>query len=165
MAGKTHRYTPGIEWTGNLGTGTSSYRAYGRQHRLTAPGRPAIEASSDAAFRGDAARWNPEDLLVCSVSTCHMLWYLHLCADAGVVVIAYRDTPEGVMAEEKDGSGRFTDVTLRPEIVLAPGADVEVAKRLHHEAHEKCFIANSVNFPIRCEPSFRTDQERETAHA
>lgn len=164
MSGKTHRYAPGTEWTGNLGTGTSSYRAYSRQHRLTAPGRPPIEASSDAAFRGDAARWNPEDLLVCSVSACHMLWYLHLCAEAGVVVTAYRDIPEGTMDETPDGGGRFTVVTLRPEIVLAPGTDMEAARRLHHDAHEKCFIANSVNFPIGCEPSFRVGQT-ETAHA
>lgn len=164
MPGRTHRYTPGIEWTGNLGTGTSSYRTYGRQHRLTAPGRPPIEASSDAAFRGDAARWNPEDLLVGSISACHMLWYLHLCADAGVVVTAYRDSPEGTMTEGAHGGGQFTGVTLRPEVTLAPGADIEAAKRLHHEAHEKCFIANSVNFPIGCEPKFSIG-EKETARA
>jgi organic hydroperoxide reductase OsmC/OhrA len=151
MAEKLHHYRPTVTWTGNTGTGTSSYRAYGRSHVISAPGRADILGSSDPGFRGDGTRWNPEDLLVASVSTCHQLWYLHLCSDAGVVVLEYRDAPEGVMVETADGGGHFTKVTLRPTIRIAPGGDVAKAQALHHDAHEKCFVANSVNFPIAVE--------------
>jgi organic hydroperoxide reductase OsmC/OhrA len=145
---KNHTYTLTVDWTGNRGTGTSAYGAYGRDHAIRAPGKPVIAGSSDPAFRGDAARYNPEDLLVASIAACHMLWYLHLCAVRKIVVTAYRDEPVGVMEEGADGGGRFTQVTLRPAVTLAPGADGNLAKRLHEEAHAKCFIANSVNFPI-----------------
>jgi len=148
---REHRYAVEIEWTGNQGTGTSGYRAYGRDHLVSAPGKPAIPGSSDPAFRGDRARWNPEELLVVSVSQCHMLWYLHLAADAGIAVVDYRDAPAGVMVENADGSGRFTEIVLRPQVIVAAGADPSQALALHHAAHEKCFIANSVNFPVRCE--------------
>lgn len=148
---KLHRYEIAIEWTGNRGTGTSGYRAYGRDHLVKAPGKPAIEGSSDPAFRGDPTRYNPEDLLVASLSACHMLWFLHLCADAGIVVTAYRDDAAGFMEETADGGGHFTEVVLRPEAVLAAGdaAAIERATALHAEAHAKCFIANSVKFPVR----------------
>jgi organic hydroperoxide reductase OsmC/OhrA len=149
---REHRYTVEIEWTGNRDTGTSGYRAYGRDHVATAPGKPAIPGSSDPSFRGDAGRWNPEELLVVSLSQCHMLWYLHLASEAGIVVVEYRDVPEGVMAETADGGGRFVSVVLKPQIVLAEGSDPARAQALHHAAHEKCFIANSVNFPVGCEP-------------
>jgi organic hydroperoxide reductase OsmC/OhrA len=143
-------------WTGNRGVGTRGYRDYGRDHEIVAAGKPAIPGSSDPAFRGDAARWNPEEMLVASLSTCHQLWYLHLCSDAGVIVEAYEDDAEGEMAEGADGGGRFVGVTLRPRAVLAAGADMALAAALHHAAHDKCFIANSVNFPITVEPSFET---------
>lgn len=149
---RTHRYQVGVEWTGNLGHGTADYKSYGRDHRITAPGRPELAGSSDPAFRGDAARWNPEDLLLASLSSCHMLWYLHLCSAAGIVVLAYRDEAEGVMAEDQDGGGRFAAATLRPVAMLAPGADAVHALALHEEAHRLCFIANSVNFPVTLEP-------------
>ena len=147
-----HHYRTALEWTGNRGSGTKDYRAYGRDHVVKAAGKPPIAGSSDPAFRGDKARWNPEELLVASLAQCHMLWYLHLAAAAGIIVTAYRDEAEGVMLETDDGSGRFASVVLRPRVVLAPGSDPEQAKRLHHAAHEKCFIANSVNFPVACEP-------------
>jgi organic hydroperoxide reductase OsmC/OhrA len=155
MPEKTHRYTVTVTWTGNRGTGTSDYRAYGRDHEIAAAGKPMIPGSSDPAFRGDAARWNPEEMLVASVSTCHQLWYLHLAAVAGIRVLGYEDAPEGIMAETQDGSGRFTGVTLRPRIALAAGADMTKAAALHHDAHAMCFVANSVNFPIGCEPEFQ----------
>ena len=153
---KDHAYAVTITWTGDKGTGTSAYRAYARQHEVTALGKPAIPASSDPAFRGDPARYNPEELLVASLSSCHMLWYLHLCSVNGVVVTAYEDCAEGFMHEQPGGEGRFTEVVLQPEIVLAPGSDVERARALHEEANAKCFIANSVNFPVRHEPVIRT---------
>ena len=151
---ENHHYTTAIEWTGNRGTGTSAYRAYSRDHVIRIPGKPDIPGSSDPHFLGDPARHNPEEMLVAALSTCHMLWYLHLCAEAGIVVTAYRDAAEGVMALESDGGGRFTTVTLRPEVALAPGADAARARALHHDAHEKCFIARSVHFPVTVEPLF-----------
>jgi len=153
---KQHHYHATITWTGNKGSGTSSYRAYGRDHEISAPGKPVILASSDPAFQGDPARYNPEDLLVASLSECHMLWYLSLCTRNRIIVLDYRDEASGTMEQDADGGGRFTEVTLRPVITVAAESDVEVAKHLHHEAHEKCFIANSVNFPVRCEPAFHT---------
>jgi len=158
MSLKDHAYTVTITWTGSRGTGTSAYRAYDRRHEITAVHKPAIPASSDPAFLGDGKRWNPEDLLVASLSSCHMLWYLHLCAVNGVAVTSYEDCAEGVMQEQPGGEGRFTEVVLQPEIVLAPGSDVDRAHALHAEAHARCFIANSVNFPVRHEPVIRVTQ-------
>ncbi len=140
-----------MRWTGNLGTGTSGYRAYKRDHEIAAPGKQSILGSSDPAFRGDPSRYNPEELLVASLSTCHMLWYLHLCAEAGVVVTGYADEPVGRMAEAEDGGGRFTEVVLRPRVSVAEGTDRELAQHLHEKAHHLCFIANSVNFPVTCQ--------------
>jgi organic hydroperoxide reductase OsmC/OhrA len=150
---KKHTYELTIDWTGNLGSGTSAYDAYSRDHLIRAGTKMAIEASSDPAFRGNATRHNPEDLFVASVSSCHMLWYLHLCATNKIVVTAYVDEAIGTMQEEKNGSGRFVDVTLRPRVTIGAGGDAALAARLHEDAHRYCFIANSVNFPVRCEPS------------
>ena len=152
MADGQHHYRVRVRWTGNRGTGTESYRGYERAHELSVSGKPDIPGSSDPAFRGDPARWNPEELLLASVSACHQLWYLHLCASKGISVIAYEDDAEAVMKEDASGSGRFVSATLRPRITLRAGDDALLAQRLHHAAHEKCFIANSVNFPIACEP-------------
>jgi len=152
---KTHRYATRTEWTGNLGVGTAGYRAYSREHLISAPGKPELPGSSDPAFRGDAARWNPEDLLVASLSSCHMLWYLHLCAQAKLSVLAYVDDAVGTMVETPDGSGRFAEVVLRPVATLATEGDTLRATALHDEAHHMCFIANSVNFPVRVEPTVR----------
>ncbi len=152
MSGRQHHYNPTVTWTGNLGSGTSTYRAYARDHVVSVAGRPDIPGSSDPAFRGDASRHNPEDLLVASLSACHMLWYLHLAAEASVVVTAYRDTPEGLMVEDADRGGWFERVALRPEVTIAPASDPTVARDLHEAAHRKCFIANSMNFPVTIEP-------------
>ncbi len=150
--GKEHKYSVSVTWTGNTGTGTSGYRSYERAHEISAGGKPAISASSDPAFRGDATRWNPEELLLAALSSCHQLAYLHLCAVAGVVVVDYVDYAEGTMAETPDGAGQFTRVLLRPKVTIAAGSDAAKALALHHEAHEKCFIARSVDFPVECEP-------------
>ncbi len=148
-----HTFKAGIEWTGNTGTGTSGFRAYERRYEITADGKPNIPGSSDPAFRGDPTRYNPEDLLVASLSACHMLWYLGLCAKAGVVVVEYLDRAEGEMALEANGSGRFTRVMLRPRVELAPGSDLDRARAIHHEAGTMCFIANSVNFEVCHDPT------------
>ena len=158
MAGREHRYQVTVEWTGNTGTGTAGYRTYERRHEIGAPGagKPGIPGSSDPAFRGDAARWNPEELLVASLSACHQLWYLHLCADAGVVVTAYVDRAEGTMVEEAGGAGQFTRVLLRPTVTVAAGADVARARALHADAHAMCYVARSMNFPVEHEPEIHT---------
>lgn len=155
-APKTHHYQVDIMWTGNIGQGTANYRAYERSHDISVPGKPTILGSSDPAFRGDKTRYNPEEMLVASIATCHMLWYLHLCTEAGIVVTSYVDHPVGIMSESADGSGRFQSVTLKPEITLASG-DRAVAEALHKKAHHFCFIANSVNFPILCESTLRVE--------
>jgi organic hydroperoxide reductase OsmC/OhrA len=149
---RRHQYEVTVTWTGNSGTGTSGYRNYERAHEISALGKSTVAGSSDPTFRGDRTRWNPEELLVASLSACHKLWYLHLCAEAGVVVDTYVDKAIGVMEESADGSGQFVEVTLRPRVVLAPGSDKAKAESLHHQAHSKCFIARSVNFPVLCEP-------------
>ena len=148
-----HSYRVSLQWTGNKGQGTASYRTYDRSFKIEVTGKPTIFGSSDPAFRGDEHKYNPEELLVASISSCHLLWYLHLCADAGIIVTSYRDRPLGKMAETEDGSGKFTEVILQPEMAIANKSNLDRAKYLHEQAHKFCFIANSVNFPILCQPS------------
>ena len=148
-----HNYQISLQWTGNVGSGTSHYRAYSRNHEIGAAGKAAsIPGSSDPHFRGDAARYNPEELLVAALSACHMLAYLHLCAVNDVVVTAYEDHASGAMITAADGSGQFSSVILRPSVAITPESNAEKALTLHHEAHHLCFIANSVRFPVRHEP-------------
>jgi organic hydroperoxide reductase OsmC/OhrA len=149
-----HHYTVTTTWTGNRGSGTSSYRAYGREHELSSQGKLcSIPGSSTAAFRGDEKRYNPEELLVAALSACHMLWFLHLCADAGIIVTHYRDPAHGTLQLQADGSGQFCEVVLRPEVELADAARYTETAVLHERAHNLCFISRSVNFPVRCEPA------------
>ena len=154
-APRTHRYEITVEWTGNTGTGTSSYKAYARDHAISAGTKPPIPGSSDPKFRGDPARWNPEELLVASLSACHKLWYLHLCATSGIVVTSYVDHAVGEMEDTADGGGRFSRVVLRPQVTITAASDAAKARALHAQAHSKCFIANSVNFPVEHEPDIR----------
>ena len=151
MAAREHHYQLSVEWTGNSGKGTESYRSYQCDFVVTTANKPAIQGSSDPAFLGDATRWNPEDMLLASTSACHKLWYLHLCAEAGIVVTAYRDNAEGTMIEGE--KGRFTQIILKPQVTVRQGSDKALALALHHNAHEMCFIANSLNFPVLCEAS------------
>ena len=152
---RTHRYDLTMTWTGNRGSGTSGYRDYGRDHEIGAEGRPLIEGSSDPTFRGDKTRWNPELELVAALSQCHMLSYLHACAAAGIVVTGYADEAHGTMTETTDGGGHFIEVVLRPRVTVTSPDMVAKAAGLHREAHQKCFIASSVNFPVRHEPVVR----------
>ena len=150
---REHSYEARVTWTGNLGQGTAGYKAYARDYDIACPGRPPLRGSADPVFRGDAGRHNPEDLLVAALSACHMLWYLHLCSDAGVVVTAYEDAAEGTMATHPpEGAGEFTRVTLRPRVTIAAGSDAALAARLHARAGANCFVARSVNFPVTHEP-------------
>ncbi|CAD5295469.1 MULTISPECIES: OsmC family protein [unclassified Imperialibacter] len=152
---KTHHYQSTIRWTGNKGTGTSGYRDYERSHTVSIDGKPDILTSSDPSFRGDKRRHNPEELFLSSISSCHMLWFLHLCSDAGIVVTDYADNAEGTMVENPDGSGQFSEVVLRPAVTITDATRVDETQRLHHKANEMCFIARSVNFKVRHEPSVR----------
>ena len=150
---KEHQYTAQVTWTGNRGTGTSGYTAYDRDHLISANGKPDILGSSDPAFLGNGNKYNPEDSLVAALSACHMLWYLHLCSVNGVVVIDYVDKATGIMKENEDGSGQFSEVTLHPLITVESPTMAEKAKLLHEDAHRMCFIARSVNFPVRHQPT------------
>ncbi|CAM3121441.1 OsmC family protein [Prescottella defluvii] len=162
---REHHYTLTVAWTGNRGVGTADHRAYDREHRVSAPAKPDLPGSSDPAFRGDPARWNPEELLVASLAQCHMLWFLSLAASAGIVVIGYTDRPVGTMAEEPSGAGQFTEVTLNPDVTVRDrnsrdvlGADLLAQiESLHQKANEMCFIARSVNFAVRHRPTTRVE--------
>lgn len=149
--GKIHHYKATIEWTGNKGTGTSGYRDYGREHIVRIQNKADLSGSSDPSFRGDPTLHNPEDMLVASLSACHLLTYLHLCAVNNVVVENYIDEAAGTMQETPNGGGHFTEVVLRPKVWVKEEWMKEKAKELHHQAHQLCFIANSVNFPVRHE--------------
>tara|TARA_A100001037_G_scaffold304944_1_gene343404 strand:- start:5758 stop:6228 length:471 start_codon:yes stop_codon:yes gene_type:complete len=145
---KEHRYTATVTWTGNQGGGTTDYKAYTRDYDIGCAGKPLIQGSADPGYLGDAGRHNPEDMLLASLSACHMLWYLHLCATNKVVVTAYEDAAEGVMQTNPDGSGEFKRVTLKPRITITPDSDAATAESLHEKANAMCFIARSVNFPV-----------------
>ncbi|HEX5960666.1 MAG TPA: OsmC family protein [Rhodanobacteraceae bacterium] len=151
MTGREHHYRVGVEWMGNRGSGTDGYRNYGREHVIRIEGKPDIAGSSDPMFRGDAARHNPEDMLVAALSTCHMLAYLHLATLAGVVVTAYVDAAEGTLVTEGNG-GNFSEVVLHPVVTIGAASDPGKARAAHEDAHHACFIAASVNFQVRCEP-------------
>jgi len=149
---KQHNYSVKLEWTGNKGSGTFDYRSYSRSHVISAEDKSAdIQGSSDPNFHGDEARYNPEELFLSSLSACHMLWYLHLCTVNDVIVLEYIDHPKGRMEEDANGSGRFTEVVLHPEVVVSKPNMIEKANELHHKANKMCFIANSCNFEIKHE--------------
>jgi len=149
---KHHHYKTTIEWTGNKGSGTSNYRDYERSHTISVENKPIIEGSSDPAFRGDKTKYNPEEMLLSSLSSCHMLWYLHFCSEAEIIVTDYIDNATGTMEETTNGSGHFTEVVLNPIVTITDETQIEKAKELHTKANEFCFIANSVSFPVKHSP-------------
>lgn len=144
-----HHYKTKIQWTGNKGTGTNNYRDYERSHTISIENKLTIEGSSDPAFRGDKMKHNPEELFLPSLSSCHMLWYLHFCSEVGIVVVDYTDEATGIMEETSNGSGHFTEIILNPTVIVTAESMIETAEQLHHKANEFCFIANSVNFPVK----------------
>lgn len=153
-----HHYNATIQWTGNKGEGTANYRVFDRDHTISIDNKADIWGSSDPAFRGDKTKHNPEDLLVASLSACHMLWYLHLCTEAGIIVTDYTDNATGTMTETPNGSGHFTEVILNPIVTITQQSMIEKANDLHKKANEFCFIANSVNFPVRHNPTAKTKE-------
>jgi organic hydroperoxide reductase OsmC/OhrA len=150
---KTHQYSLTVRWTGNKGNGTSSYRAYDRSHIVQIDNKVDILGSSDPGFLGDPKKHNPEELFVASISTCHMLWYLHLCAEAGVVVTDYYDHAVGTMLETADGGGYFSEVSLHPTVTVTDQSMADKANSIHQQANALCFIANSVKFPVHHHPT------------
>ncbi|WP_018344295.1 OsmC family protein [Cytophaga aurantiaca] len=148
-----HTYKSKITWTGNTGTGTADYKTYERSHIISIQNKADIQATSDPAFRGDKTKHNPEDLFLSALSSCHMLWYLHLCTTAGINVLSYEDNPVGIMEESYNGSGKFTEVTLHPAVLITDTTQIDKANALHHEANKMCFIANSCNFEVKHQPS------------
>ena len=149
-----HDYSAVVLWTGDRGEGTAHYRSYDRTWRIVTPGKAPIECSNDPLLGGDPARPNPEDLLLASLSACHMLWFLHLASNAGLVVTGYEDEPVGIGETAGNGAGRFLRATLRPKVTLRRGADLTIADRLHRKVHDYCFIGRSVNFPVTCEATY-----------
>lgn len=164
---QAHFYKSHITWTGNRGNGTTGYGAYDRSHQVAIENKPVMECSSDPAFRGDPGKFNPEDLFLASLAACHMLWYLHLCADEGIVVVAYEDHATGTMQQASQGM-RFTEVILHPRVTVTDSAMIDKANSLHIEANRRCFIANSCNFPIQhspyCEVSIGPDSSNKNTH-
>lgn len=154
---KHHDYTSTITWTGNTGTGTSAYRAYERTWDITTPNKPIVHCSNDPLLGGNPELPNPEDLLISAVSACHMLWYLHLASNAGIIVQAYTDSPIAVGEVASSGAGRFVSVTLKPTIKLSENSDLKVADAIHQEIHQYCFIARSLNFPVTFEATYTSD--------
>ena len=152
---KQHSYEVRMQWTGNDGIGTKTYTSYRRDYAIISEGKPEIPGSSDPNFRGDPSRYNPEELLVASLSSCHMLWYLHLCAVNHISVLEYHDAASGMMRENNDGSGEFVRVVLKPTVKVSAGDDRAKATELHHQAHRLCFIARSVNFAVEVEPEIK----------
>lgn len=155
---KQHTYATSLVWTGNKGSGTMDYRSYDRSFTVSVAGKPEILGSSDSAFMGDTHRYNPEDLLLASISSCHMLWYLHLCANNNIVVLEYKDNATGEMAEEANGRGKFSAVTLLPNVTIANKEHIDLANSLHAEANKMCFIANSLNFPVTHKPTTKASE-------
>lgn len=151
---KQHQYKLTLAWLGNVGSGTLNYQAYNRDFVVIADGKPPISGSSDPSFRGDATRYNPEEMLLMAVSSCHMLWYLHLCAVNNIIVEEYTDEPTGIMEENQENGGQFTSITLNPIVKLKELYDTVKLNRLHSEANRLCFIANSLNFKILHEPGY-----------
>lgn len=159
--GLLHSYTADVVWTGAGESGTASYTAYSRDHEVRIGTKPPLPGSADPAFRGDPDRYSPEELLVAALAQCHMLWFLHLASADGVVVVGYTDRATGTMRVEGAGHGQFREVVLRPCVTVAadddgtPRTAVTDARlgALHARAHEHCFIARSVNFPVRLDPA------------
>ncbi len=159
---KNHTYKLTVQWTGNIGTGTSTYKNFERSHNILIDGKPNIEASSDPSFLGDNTKHNPEELFLASLASCHMLWYLHLCAVAGVIIVAYEDNATGTMVENPNGSGHFTEVTLYPMVTVANKSMIEKATVLHQKTNTYCFIANSVNFTVKHKPTIKAIESTPT---
>jgi organic hydroperoxide reductase OsmC/OhrA len=147
-----HRFACKLVWAGAAQGGTTTYNGYSREVRVEVDGKAPLPMSAAPAFRGDGTLWNPEDALVAALSSCHFLSYAALCARSGIEVVAYEDDATGTL-DRVDGKTRFTEVTLRPKVTITAASDPAKAKALHARAHDICFIASSVAFDVRHEPT------------
>ena len=154
---KEHNYKLTAVWTGNQGDGTKNIRTYDRSHTVTIKGKPELFLTTDNPHVGDKSKLNPEDLLVTALASCHLLSYLYACSLEGIVVTSYTDHAAGIMIENESGGGSFKEVTLNPISTVADESMVEKAIELHHKAHEICYIANSVNFEVKCNPTCKVE--------
>src|SRR5690625_6535368 len=136
--GSLQTYSVIVDWHGAGDRGTESYTSYGRDHVVRIEGKPPLPGSSDLAFRGDADRYSPEDLFVAALAQCHMLWFLHKAAMAGVAVTGYTDRATGTMRVAVAGAGQVTEVVLHPKGEAAePGAEAGGADP-HQQATDHC---------------------------
>lgn len=156
MSTKTHKYNTQITWTGNLGEGTKRYNSYTRHFDIKCEGKPTISGSADPAYLGDATCWNPEELLLASLSACHKLFYLHLCSQAGIVVTSYIDNAEAILEVDESGGGSFVSAILCPEVTISEESDTKTAEKIHGDISKYCFIANSINFPVSISPTINS---------
>jgi organic hydroperoxide reductase OsmC/OhrA len=156
---KEYQFQTKVEWTGNTGSGTFDARSYDRSHTISVPNKKQIiEASSSSFFRGDESKLNPQELFLSAISSCHLMWYLQYCAENEVIVLEYQDHAEATIEEFENGGGKFKSVLLKPQVIVSEESMIPLAIELHKTLGEKCFIANSCNFPIYCEPQISVDK-------
>ncbi len=139
-----HLFKAALNWSKDNG---KSIR-YTKNHTISFEGKEALTISAAKAFKGDPSLHNPEDLLLSSLMSCHMMSYLYICAQHQIEVIDYQDQAIATLETNENGSGRFIEVRLNPQVTISNGEQIALANTLHHQAHQLCFIANSCNFPI-----------------
>jgi len=143
-----HIFKAALNWTSNQKQEEKTSRKYAKSHKITIEGKPVLDVSAAKAFKGDPELYNPEDLLLSSLVSCHMMSYLYVCSQNGIEVLEYSDNAEATLEVSQDGSGRFTEVRLNPKVKIANADKIQEALELHTKANQLCFIANSCNFPV-----------------
>ncbi|MGV0996986.1 OsmC family protein [Empedobacter falsenii] len=143
-----HLFKVALNWIKKESKMDSSTRIYTKSHHISIEGKPDLEVSAAKAFKGDPNLYNPEDLLLSSLTSCHMMSYLYCCAQHKIEVISYQDHSEATLQVNPDGSGKIVKVDLFPDIIISDSSQIELALSLHKKANELCFIANSCNFPV-----------------
>lgn len=148
-----HTFKAEANWTSKKDITDSSKRFYNKSHQVKIEGKPILDVSAAKAFKGDPELYNPEDLLLSSLVSCHMMSYLYVCSQNGIEVLEYSDNAEAALEVNPDGSGRFVEVKLFPKVKISNPDQIELALNLHFKANQLCFIANSCNFPVLHEAS------------
>lgn len=144
-----------MSWDGASRHGLEFRDRTKRRHTISHPEKPDIDGSAAPAFHGETTRWNPEELLLAALSQCHMLTFFYLAHEEGLEVVDYEDTPEATLRTHADGSGEMTEAILKPRVTVRGGWEGSLDD-MHHRAHELCFIARSVNFPVTHEATTLT---------
>ncbi|MEO8535864.1 MAG: OsmC family protein [Flavobacterium sp.] len=152
-----HTFKATANWTSKQNPEDSTKRFYSKSHKISIEGKPVLNVSAAKAFKGDPELYNPEDLLLSSLVSCHMMSYLYVCSQNGIEVLKYLDNAEATLEVNPDGSGRFTEVRLNPKVVIADSDKIQLALELHKKANQLCFIANSCNFPVLHNASCEVD--------